>query len=170
MVAVMLLSACSDYTFDTFPKWCERIIDENAAEKHQPFWAIFPGVSTHHDAVRDDFVKLLNDTHMEKVENRSDRMAWREGTNLHLINLSSFLVVDAEKIIAEWRRGIDRANANTLEDKTEKCLYETITSLFDSLHIHSMTADIPGQNWTDHVTVIDTDRKARFEKHKLTPP
>jgi hypothetical protein len=97
--------------------------------------------------------------------------AWRgEGANLHLINLSSFLVVDAEKIIAEWRGGIDRANANKLEENADKCVYETIAGLFDSLHIHSMTADIVGQNWTDHVTVIDTDRKARFAKLKLTPP
>lgn len=175
IIAVLFLVGCSEYKLDTFAKWCEYINDEKSVEKHQPFWAVFPGVSFHHDAIRDDFTKFLNDTHMEKVKNsanvnRSPRMAWREGTKLHLINLSSYFEVDAEKIIAEWRRGIEKAKTNTLEDKADKCLYETISNLFDSVHIHSMTADIFGKNWTDHVTVIDTDRKARFAKHKLTPP
>src|SRR2546425_3102425 len=165
MVAVLSLLGCSDYKLDTFPKWCEYIIDEKATDKHQPFWAVFSGVSFHHNAVRDDFVKFLNDTHMEKVKNRSPRMAWREGTNLHLINLSSFFEVDAEKVIAEWRHGIENAKTNTLKIKADKCLYETISNLFDTMHIHSMTSDAFGAKWTDKVTVIDTDRKARFGKY-----
>jgi hypothetical protein len=175
IIAVLFLVGCSEYKLDTFAKWCERIIDEKSDEKHQPFWAVFPGVSFHHDAVRDDFVNFLNNTYMEKVKNsakvdRSPRMAWREGTNLHLVDPSSYFGADPEKLIVEWRRGIERANTNKLEDKADKCLYETITGLFDSMHIHSRTGDIFGKDWTDDVTVIDTDRKARFAKYKLAPP
>jgi len=170
VLSTLFLVGCSEYKFDTFPKWCERINDENAAEKHQPFWVVFYGVSVHHDAVRDDFVKFLNDTHMEKVKNRSPRMAWREGNNLHLISLSSFFEVDPEKIITEWRSGVEKAKGNELKNKADKCLYETIANLFDSMHIHSMTPDIFGKEWRDKVTVIDTDRKARFAKAKVTPP
>ena len=58
---------------------------------------------------------------------------------------------------------------NNLEEVPPLMQALRIITLLFLIGCHSMTADIFGQNWTDHVTVIDTDRKARFENHKPTP-
>ena len=153
------LTACSEHVVDTFPEWCEQITDVDLEEKYRPFWAMLFSVSYDGDAIRDDFVKVLDDIHMQKVERRAPRMAWREGTELHLVNLSSLVVIEPETIIAEWRRGIETAKHGASADDTEWCIYGTIVSMFDGLHIHSMESDALGINWTDEVTVIPTERK-----------
>jgi hypothetical protein len=94
-------------------------------------------------------------------------MAWREGTALHLINISSFLEVEAKQTIDEWRNGIDADKAGKLRKQPERCIFGTLTSMFDSLHIHSMTSDSIGSNWTDSVTVVRTDREKRLGDKRL---
>ncbi len=127
-------------------------------------------MSFHHDAVRDDFVKFLNDAHMEKVQNRAPRMAWREGTELHLVNLSSLLVVEPEEIIGGWRQGVENAKAGQSGVGAETCGFRIVANLFDNLHIHSLKSDGLGIKWTETITVIPTDRKTRFAKLGMTPP
>lgn len=160
---LLLLGACSEHKVDTFPEWCEQITGVDLYEQYAPFWAIFPSVSFHAEEIRDDVASSLNAMFMEKVENRSDRMVWREGTELHMINLSSLLVIESEKIIGSWRDGIEKAKRYEHKNEKEVCLYGTVTSMFDSMHIHSMTADALGVKWTDDVTVIDTERKGRLK-------
>lgn len=156
------LTSCSEHRVDSFSEWCEQITGVDLEKKYAPYWAVLFSVSFDGDAIRDDFVKFLNDNYMEKVQNRVPRMAWREGTELHLVNLSSLLVIEPEKVIAEWRSGIEKAKRYEPDDKGSACLYGTVTSLFDGLHIHSMKSDAVGRNWTDDVTVIPTDRKERL--------
>jgi hypothetical protein len=94
-------------------------------------------------------------------------MAWREGTQLHLVNLSSFFEINPEKVITEWRQGIELDNEHKNTDPAIICLYGTINSMFDSLHIHSMESDALGKKWMDKVTVIKTDREKRLGKNRL---
>ena len=163
----LMIAGCSELVVDTFPKWCEQILGVDLQEKYEPFWSVVFSVRYDGDAIRDDYVRFLNDTHMEKVERRAPRMAWREGTELHLVNLSSLLVVEPEKIIGGWRRGIEADRRGQHEDTADVCLYGTLTSMFDSLHIHSMESDFLGRDWTDDVTVIPTGRKERLGDEAL---
>lgn len=164
IAASVWLTGCYTHEVNTFPKWCEQIESVNLEQKYRPFWAVIFAVSFKPDAIRDDFVKFLNDSHMEKVgRDRIARMAWREGNDLHLVNLSSLMEIESEKVIAEWRKGIEADKAYTLKDRADRCLYGTITSLFDNMKIHSMQSDVFGRNWTDDVTVIDMDRKQRLK-------
>jgi hypothetical protein len=94
-------------------------------------------------------------------------MAWREGTDLHLVNLSSLMVIEPQEIITAWKRGIEASKTLTKQDAAEQCLYGTVTSMFDNMHIHSMTADALGRNWRDDVTIIPTDRQSRLGKGRL---
>ncbi len=162
-----LLNGCANHRVDTVPEWCEQITNVNLQEKYQPFWAVIFSVSIEADAIRDHYVAFLNDTYMEKVQKRSPRMAWREGTQLHLINLSTLLVLDPSEFIAEWRKGIEADNANAIKDRGGRCLYGTLTSLFDSLHIHSIELDALGREEKDEITVLSTEREARLGKRRL---
>src|SRR5688572_7974401 len=101
-----LLPGCSEHKVDTFPEWCEQLTGVNLQQKYAPFWALIPSVSFHGDAIRDSYAAFLNKSHLDKVKDRTEKMAWREGTHLHLVNLSSFFVVEPRKVIAEWRKGI----------------------------------------------------------------
>ncbi len=166
-VSLFLLLGCSEHKVDTFPKWCEQISGVDLQQKYAPFWAAFPGVSFHGDAIRDSYADFLNKSHMDKIQNRSTKMAWREGLQLHLINLSSFMMIEPEQIIEEWRSGVEMEKAKKLSDPADVCLYGTLTSMFDSLHIHSMQADSLGSKWKDTVTVISTNREQRLGSHRL---
>ena len=174
LVVTLLIAGCYHYDVDTFEKHCERIrlIDKglDQLEIHRPFWAIFPSISFHPDAIRDDFIAYMNKVYMEKVQNRAPRMAWREGFEFHIVNISSFLVIEPNEIIEAWRTGIEKAKSKAHKDSAEKCIYDTTADYFDSMKIHSMEADISGRNWTDKVTVIATDRQARFKKYGWPPP
>ena len=131
------------------------------------FWSVIFSVSFDGDAIRDDFTTFMNDLHMEKIEKRAPKMAWREGTTLHLVNLSSFLMIEPEEVISRWRNGIEASKIYELKDRSEKCLYGTITSMFDNFYIHSMESDALGKNWTDDITKIPTERRERLGEKVL---
>lgn len=169
VMALTLLSGCYDLNLDTVPKWCDQIGGANLEEKYRPFWAISFAVSTDADAIRDDFVALMNKLHMGKVENRSPRMAWREGPVFHLINLSTLMQIEPSEIIEKWRDGIEKAKTNSLTDNADVCLYGTVVSLFDSMKIHSIEIDVLGQDKGDKITTIETERAARAAKAKMKP-
>lgn len=163
----LFILGCSEHRVDTFPEWCEQITGVDLQKKHASFWAVIFSISFDGDAIREDYTAFLNKTHLEKVQNRAPKMAWRRGTELHLVNLSSFLVIEPEKVIEEWRRGIELAKEHKHTDPADICLYGTLASMFDSLHIHSMEADALGVKWTDNVTVIPTDRGKRLGNKRL---
>jgi hypothetical protein len=163
----VFLLGCSEHRVDTFPEWCEQIAGVDLQKQHAPFWAVIFSVSFDGDAIRDDFTAFLNKTHLEKVQNRAPKMAWREGTELHLVNLSSLLMIEPEKIIDEWKRGIELAKEHKHSHPADICLYGTVTSMFDSLHIHSMESDALGVKWTDNITVIPTLRSKRLGDKRL---
>ena len=105
ILAVILLASCSNYEVNTMERWCEHFLSEgNLAERHTPFWAVFPSISFDGDAIRNDFVNFLNEAMMQKVQGRIDRMVWREGSDLHVENLSSLMAIDEEEIIAGWQK------------------------------------------------------------------
>jgi len=174
ILASLLLTGCYNYDVDTLEKHCERLLllekGRDQLEVHTPFWAVFPSISFHPNAIRDDFVAVINKTHLEKVENRIDKMAWRDGYEFHLVNLSSLMVVKPEEVIEQWKMNIEKANNHALKDPAEKCLYQTVADYFDVMKIHSMESDVLGIKWTDHVTDIPTDRQARFKKYGFPPP
>src|SRR5690606_26982318 len=89
VLLVLILSGCSEHRVDSFTKWCEHLAGVDLHKKYAPSWSVFPSVSYHGDAIRDSYVDFLNKTHLEKIENRAPKMAWREGAQLHLIILSS---------------------------------------------------------------------------------
>lgn len=164
-LALVLLASCSNYEVNTTERWCENLqSDGNLAEKHAPFWAVFPSVSFNGEAIRDDFVRFLNDALMQKVQGRIDRMVWREGAALHMENLSSLMEIEKEEVIEAWRNGIKRDLAGQLSDPADVCLYGTVTSMFDSMTIHSKEWDSMGLKVvSDDTTVIETERKKRLK-------
>ncbi len=168
VIIAFSIFGCAEHKVDTFQEWCEQISGVvDLDEKYRPFWAVIFGVSFDGDAIRDDYTDFLNKLHLEKVNNRAPKMAWKEGTELHLVNLSSLMVVEPERIIEEWRNGIELSKQYKHTDPNSKCLYGALTSLFDSFHIHSMESDGFGKNWTEKVTVIPTDREKRLGKDRL---
>jgi hypothetical protein len=166
IICAVVLASCSNYEVNTTNRWCEYLLSANGnfIEKHAPWWAVLPGISFDGNAIRDDFVRVLNDAMMKKVDGRADRMVWRKGTDLHVENLSSLMEIDEEKVIAAWRRGITRENAGRFTDPADQCLYGTITSMFDSVTIHS-------KHWgslrlkivSEDKTVLDTQRRERIK-------
>ena len=75
LIIILLFPGCYNYDVDTFEKHCERIMltdrGQDQLEYHAPFWTILPSITIHSDAIRDDFVKYMNTTHMEKAQSLS---------------------------------------------------------------------------------------------------
>ena len=106
LVSLLALAACAEHRVDTFSEWCEQITGVDLEEKYSPFWAVIFSVSFDGNGVRDDYVQFLNNTLLEVVENRADRMAWRDGADLHLQNVSGLMDVEPEVAISDWQAGI----------------------------------------------------------------
>jgi hypothetical protein len=169
LIIVCLFFGCYDYEVNTFQAWCERLTEINDGnhpdETHRPFWAIIYSVRIDRDKIRDDFVKFLNDGYEEKVQKRAPRIVWREGKVLHVVSLSSFFVEEPGEFIADWKKGITKAQSLQKMNDTDNCLWNTVFLLFDSVQIHLFSTD-PGQHyWGDSVTAIPTDRKKVGEKN-----
>lgn len=163
-LSLLLCTACSHYEVNTTERWCEQLSEGELAQKHAPFWAVLPSVSFNGDAIRDDFVHFLNDTMMQKVQGRIDRMVWREGTALHIENLSSLIEIDQQEVISGWQEGIARAKTGQHPDTADLCLYGTVGSMFDSVTIHSKHWDAMGFKVVSEDTATsDTDRKKRIK-------
>ncbi len=165
IIATMLaLTGCSVHEVTTADEWCQQISGVDLSEKNAPFWAVLPGVTFKGDSIRDDFVATLNTALLQKAENRSDRMAWREGNDLHLWNLSTFFEVEPDEIIDEWRANIDLSKNFKDPDRQHQCVYGTITSLFDTVNIHTGVWDQYGFKLVrDDVTTIPTERHERLK-------
>jgi hypothetical protein len=167
VITIIFSIGCSSHNVDTVGEWCEQLAGVDLNKKYAPFWAVLPSVSFDGDAIRDDFTTSLNETYLQKAENRAPRMAWREGTELHLINLSTLFVIEPEEFIGKWREGIELRNELKLTDEGDLCIYGTLTTMFDSLHIHSIEIDELGKEKADNVTVISTGREKRLGNNRL---
>lgn len=163
ILVALALGACSEHHVDTVAKWCEHISGVDLKEKYQSSWTIAFAVNFDGDAIRDDFVKMLDEKHLAKVENIAPRMAWWEGTELHIANLSNFLAIEPRAFIDQWRDDIERSVRFEHENPDDACFYGTVQSMFDNVHIHSKEADSSASNGIDKVTVIDTGRRQRLE-------
>jgi hypothetical protein len=164
-----LLVGCYDLKIDTLPKWCEQLAGTNLGEKYRPAWAVFVGTSIDADAIRDDFVAFMNKAHLAQVDHRAPRMAWRDGPVFHLINPSTLMQIEPSEVIENWRDGVEKAKTDAHTDKVDACLYGTVVSLFDSMKIHSIEIDVPGQDEGDQVATIETERAARMAKVNMKP-
>ena len=166
-LTILTILACSTHEIDTAEGWCDQINGKDLDKKYRPAWAIEFSVRFNGDAIRDDYAGMLNTLYLENAEGRIPRMAWRVGTELHLVNPSSLFVVEPERFIENWRAGIELAKIHGHKDPDLTCKFGTVTSLFDSLHIHSTTSDPLGKEWDDDVTVLMTDREKRLGKDRL---
>lgn len=165
IAALLAFAGCSVHEVTTMSEWCEQISGIDLVEKNAPFWAVFPGIRVKGDAIRDDIVTTLNAALLEKVEQRSARMAWREGNDLHLWNLSTFFEIEPEEVIEEWRIGIERSRTFQDPNDQHRCVFGSITSLFDNVRIHSGVWDPPGLKLVhDDVTTLPTERQQRLKK------
>jgi hypothetical protein len=169
----LLISACSHYEVDTAEKWCSWITDENALEKHTPFWSVVPSFSFNADAIRNDFALTLDGLYMQKIENRSDRMVWVDQKNLHLYSLSSFFVLSSEEFDASWREPLDEAKHAKYRSRTDPgvCVFGTVSMFFDHVYIHHLDFDTLGTLTGETITEIDNERPKRAKalgSHTLT--
>ena len=158
---------CSKHKVDTVEEWCEQITGVDLNKKYMPFWAITLAVTYDADAIRDEFVNILDTLFLEKVNNRSPKMAWRDSTTIHIVNLSSLMMINPDSVINEWRIGIDLSNSFSHDDFASKCLYGTLTSLFDTLYIHTMDSNVFGKDWKDEITIIPTKRDSILGENRL---
>jgi hypothetical protein len=150
----LILAACPVHEVTTAEAWCQQISGVDLVEKNAPFWAVFPGIAFNREAIRDDFTGILNAALLEKVENRSLRMAWREDNDLHVWNLSTFFDIERVEVIEEWRTNIELSMRFENPDDAHRCFYGTITSLFDTVNIHTGIWDQYGFDLVrDDVTV-----------------
>jgi hypothetical protein len=163
LLASISLTGCYDHRVNTFPKWCAQITGENLAEKLMPFWAVTYSVSFDYESIMDDYAKFLNEAHLEKVKDRTPKMAWREGANLHLINLSSLFEVQPDEVVNEWVKGIVLAKEQQHKEKSARCLYDTL-AMFDNLNIHAWTSDSMGIEWTIKETIIIDTKTGEQQK------
>jgi hypothetical protein len=160
---VLALSGCPHRDITTAEDWCRHLAGEDL---YSPV-GLFPSIAFKAEAIRDDFARIVNEALLEKVEHRTRRMAWREGTTLHVENLSGLLVGEPERIIGEWREGI--ARANRLDDRTatdgpyDHCFFDSVVSLFDAVVIHSKQLDGMNRVASEHVTELDTERRRRLK-------
>ena len=168
-IASILVSGCYEHKVDTVPKWCEQISGVDFEAKYSPFWAVIFSTSFDAEAIRDDYARNLNEIYVQKTENRTDQMAWREGASLHLVNFSTYFTVDPNEFIDEWRRGIALGWESNSRDKGEVCLFGTLTSMFDDVRVHTITPSAIGvlPDDPDEVTILSTEREKRLGKKRL---
>ena len=163
----VLLAGCSEHKVDSFQKWCELISGEDLKAKYAPFWVINFTVAVDEDRIRNDYTFFLNRSFLKKAKYRVSRMAWRENNELHIVNLSSLLKINSGRMIEKWRHGIELALEKKHTNPIDICLYETLTQLFESLHIHTMKVDEQGGVVQDEVTVIPTTLSGVQLPHKI---
>jgi len=158
LLVILVFFGCAEHKVDTVEEWCEQINGLDLDAKYRPFWAVFFGVSFERDSVRDEYSEMLNKLHLEKVGNRAPKLVWSKGTNLHLVNISSLLVIEPEQIINEWKRGIELSKQFKHHDSVDRCLNGTLISLFDNLHIHTIESDAFGKKLNETIVIIPTKR------------
>ncbi len=156
-LACCLMMGCQQIEIDTLEKWCDNVSGVDLESKYGHFWAVITGVSFNDEAVRDDIARKLNVMWMEKAKGRTDKMVWREGMFLHVINPSSLWVVDKEDTIKFYREGLDAYFKNDKMHPAERCLFGAILSHFNYVIIHNLDRSLPWVN-KDTKTIIDTRR------------
>jgi len=165
LLGALAVTSCYTVEVDSVEEWCAQITGEDLYER-APFWAAFPGIRFLGDSIRADYGVYIDEALMEQVDSRADRMAWVEGTTLHIVNVANLLVIEHDTIIGEWRTGIERAtnafDEYVAEFDADRCFFGGIASLFDTLVIHSAEPD--GFGWGDEwTTVILTERRALLD-------
>ena len=163
LAGALTMTSCYTVEVDSWEEWCAQITGEDLYER-APFWAAIPSIRFWGDSIRADYGVFLDESLMEAVGSRADRMAWVEGTTLHVENVANLLVIEHDTIIAEWRAGIERAKAfeYVAEFDADRCLFGGIASLFDTVVIHSAEPD--GFGWDEEwTTVILTERRALLD-------
>ncbi len=154
IIIITSSTGCVEHQVNTFHTWCEDITNVDLKDKYAHFWTISFSVSYDMEAVRTSYTDTLNQIHLEKVQHRAPRTAWRQDSELHILNLSTLLPIKPLSIIQEWSKGIALAKQNKHTKATDICLYNGLITFFDSLHIHTMDKDDLGLKWIDKVVII----------------
>jgi len=155
VVASLQVAGCDHHKVDTYQEWCEQIQQVDLEKRHIEIGAILFSTPVDEEAVRQDFLKFMNDSHMVEVQTKPARMAWQEGVHLHLLNPSSLMVIDQQVFIQRWKVGIEKAKTGRHENPADNCMYGAARAFFLSLHIHSLDPEASGPNWTDSITILD---------------
>jgi hypothetical protein len=156
-----VVSACYEVKVDTLERWCENSSGTDLTGKYAPAWILLPSVSFDHSAVRADYTRIMDSLALDQVQGRSDRMAWLEGTTLHLESPSDLMMIAPESVLAGWKSGLDRAREGRSSDDADECVFSTAASLFDTVTIHFGVQDIAGQFVGDTTVKLPTGRIAR---------
>ena len=161
--AILVISSGCHVAIDSVEKWCEHVYWEvDLTDKYVP-WAPFPIVSFDYESVRDNYVALMDSLWLDIVDHRAERMAWRDGMELHVESLATLMAVAADTVIDGWKQGLERARLGTVADSVEECLFGTAASLFDRVHIHTGIWDDPRLRLLqDSVTTLETQRTQTF--------
>ncbi len=144
---------------DCYEKWIYYVLSAEDVN--------YSVVSFDHNGIRDSFVDFLDRVIAGKDKKRVGRMVWRENKHLHIINLSSFYEVEPEKMIYDFKKGLENAFNDKNVSKESRFLFNAIMHFFDDITIHSMESDGLGINWKDNKIVIPTRRKEYYRKHNI---
>ena len=161
VVFPLVVSACYEVKVDTLQRWCENTSGTDLTDKYAPAWILLPSVSFDYSAVRADYTRIMDSLALDQVQWRSDRMAWLEGTNLHLESPSDLMMIAPESVLAGWKSGLDRAREGRTNDDADECVFGTASSLFDTVTIHFGVQDIAGQFVGDTTVKLLTGRTPR---------
>ncbi len=185
LILFSLFLSCSNHEVDTVEEWCELISGVDLGKKYKPFWAVVSIVSLNRDAVRDNYVEIINNDLLDIVDNRAEIMAYSKDTDLHIVN-PSYLVIHpsfdiGEVFISEWRNGIERIKQGNFENKVIKypllfpqnikdsCFFWIAYSKFDQVKIHNFEWDqLKLDIVEDNVTEIETERPEILKQTGIT--
>ena len=169
IIIILFTSGCAEHHVDTVEEWCEEISGKNLAKLYEPSWGVFFSVYYNGEQIRDHYVKILNDAYTQKSEGRSDKMVWREGTELHMINLSALFLIDESEIVNAWKDGMESYRNRTLSSEEDICLYGTLSTAFDLLHIHAYEHNVFGelQFGKKRTKILKTQRQNNKEIRKI---
>lgn len=159
-VPMVCLLGCFRYEVievDTVAGWCDYM--QGFGVEQGEYWPLPIKFEVDLDASRDDYVSTLNATHLEKTQNRMARLAWREKTTLHLLNVAAVSDIDADAFTEKWQSKIAAAKRQELDEQEDVCLYRGIATLFDNVVIHTPRTDSvqPGAS-ADEIVIIPTER------------
>ena len=164
---IFLNTGCTfvdEHNVDTMVEWCEQIKGVDLEEKYGG--AFIFSVSFDAEKIRDDITIFINDAYVEKTKGRANKMAWREKTTLHIVNLSGLFIIKPEKIINEYRENV-QSYWNIDNDKEVSCFFGPIATMFDKVTIHSEEYDSIGRVVKDNTIDIDTLRKQNLGDKRL---
>lgn len=174
ILVALILAGCGSHEIDSLEKWCEPTMGIDRTKKYNPWGLPFFVFSINENAVRDDFVKILDrvavkasfdNEEIEENEFRNilgdkhkiPRLVWRVELALHHINLYPFRH-KGKDFIEFWEQGLNKEKEYNHADPESQCIYGAAGTFFDSVNLHTAHLDKENVILEDIITVIPTGR------------